>query len=89
MKASEWFKRNGGKWVTPVKQAASLARAVAGKRADGAVFSERMTICMKCGERKDVNGKHYCGACGCPKWKLSELGQKLRFSGYHCPAGKF
>jgi hypothetical protein len=33
--------------------------------------------------------KKYCGACGCPKWRLSELKTKLRFARLNCPLKKW
>lgn len=32
--------------------------------------------------------KHYCGQCGCPRWKYAELGFKNRLRKWYCPMEK-
>jgi len=34
---------------------------------------------------KKANKGYFCGGCGCGKWKLAELGNKLRFEELECP----
>ncbi|HON94106.1 MAG TPA: hypothetical protein PKZ07_21210, partial [Sedimentisphaerales bacterium] len=47
----------------------------------------RLTICRtnECGHLVTKDKNEYCGACGCPKWRLAELKTKLRFAQIRCP----
>lgn len=62
--------------------------AVTGPQASKETFQQRLSICESntCGRLKKLeNGQAFCGACGCPKWKLAELHTKLRFAHLACP----
>jgi hypothetical protein len=66
----------------------SFLAAVTGPKVSDAVFAERLAICRsnQCGYLR-TDGEHlYCGACGCPKWRLAELHTKLRFANLECPS---
>ena len=51
------------------------------------IYTERMGTCFGCPLMQTVNGKQYCGGCGCPKWILSRLSVKNWFKRNHCPKG--
>lgn len=62
---------------------------------DEAEYDERETICRSCPHevrvldvRKPDGLGRYCGACGCRKWKWSELRTKNKRRGHNCPEGK-
>ena len=48
----------------------------------------RNAICAECPQLAIVGDKRYCKACGCPKWKWSELSVKNTREGHNCPLGK-
>lgn len=54
-------------------------------RVDEETYRERMDICGSCEAKEEYNGRWYCGACGCPRWRLSRLDIKNRFRGHLCP----
>lgn len=62
-----------------------LWTAVTGPRCTDDQFESRLSICRVCEFRRVDGEKEYCGACGCPQWRLSELSTKLRFSNLSCP----
>lgn len=66
---------------------ASFAAAVTGPSASDAESARRLAICESnvCGHLVTRRGELYCGACGCPKWKLAELKTKTRFANLECP----
>ena len=49
---------------------------------------KRLNVCMGCEHLKKENGL-YCGACGCPQWRYSELTRKTRMLEATCPVGKW
>ena len=57
-------------------------------RVDDATFRAREGVCDGCEKLQRSNGARYCGACGCPKWRFSELSRKNRRLGHNCPLGK-
>jgi hypothetical protein len=69
------------------QRARAFIAAVAGPPASDEQYHVRMTTCQSntCGHLKPDAGKLYCGACGCPHWKLAELTVKLRFADLECP----
>lgn len=71
-----------------VAKAAEFLRVVTGPQCSPEEFACRMAACQSnaCGHLKTADGKVYCGACGCPKWKLAELHTKLWFKRLECPA---
>lgn len=81
-------KQDGGKsWIDKAK---SFASAITGGRCSDADFTERLTgWCRTCDLRIVEDDKEYCGGCGCPNWRMSELSTKLRFAEIECPIGKF
>ena len=62
--------------------------AVTGPRVSADVFQRRLRACTSnaCGHLRTHEDKVYCGACGCPRWKLAELHTKLWFGQLECPA---
>lgn len=75
-------------WWRKVK---TFLEAVTGPARDDAEYERVRAICLtgKCGKLKTEGDKHYCGACGCGKWKLAELDTKLRFAAVTCPLELF
>jgi ribosomal protein L37E len=67
----------------------SFVSAVTGPKASDATFEQRVAECRRCEHKRDRGEKEYCGACGCPAWKLAELSTKLRFANLECPLGKW
>lgn len=65
------------------------ADALTGGRCPPEVTEARLAICRVCEKLKTDDNKMYCGACGCPKWKLSELSTKLTFARLNCPLRKW
>ncbi len=52
-------------------------------------FEIRQGICNNCDKlTREEDGTRWCGACGCPKWKYSELTIKNEYAGHNCPLGK-
>lgn len=72
-----------------IERAASFVSAVTSPNVDDAEFNRRIAACRACKFHKEEAGKEYCTECGCPKWRLSELSTKLRFSRLKCPKGKW
>lgn len=69
------------------QKARAFAEAVTGPKVSPEEFERRMAICKsnRCGHLIDEDGKFYCGACGCPRWRKSELHEKLWFARLECP----
>jgi len=74
---------------------AELKHAFRGAAAFG-VYAKRKSICMACPRRleelegkRDEGGIGFCGACGCPASRRSQLSVKLTMAGVPCPLGKF
>lgn len=71
-----------------------MARTLLGGRVDEHQFVARMIVCRGCQSlqkrlvRKSPFVKLYCGSCGCPQWRLSELHRKNRFLKWECPGDK-
>lgn len=53
------------------------------------VVAARRAHCDACPSKEVDGAAAYCGACGCPRNVVSELGRKLRFRGLRCPLGRF
>lgn len=51
-------------------------------------YRQRNESCNSCDSLVRYKGKRYCGACGCPHWKLAELDSKLWFKDLECPLNK-
>ncbi|MCK4658084.1 MAG: hypothetical protein KAV82_01055 [Phycisphaerae bacterium] len=68
--------------VAKVKQ---FVRTVSGPKVTRRVFDARMAKCACCPQHRMTAGKHYCGACGCPNWRLAELAHKLWWARLECP----
>jgi hypothetical protein len=68
-------------------RAISFVRAVTGPRVPSDVADARLKQCIsnECGYLREHDGKHYCGACGCPRWKLAELRNKVTYAKLACP----
>lgn len=74
---------------------AEFRHAVRGAASLG-VFAKRKAICLACPRRlteldgkTDEGGIGFCGACGCPSSRRSQLSVKLTMGGVPCPLGKF
>ena len=74
--------------ITMVKKVVDFTKIVLSGRCSDLEYTKRKQACASCSKLKIVEQKWYCGACGCPKWKLAELGTKLRFKNLPCPLGK-
>lgn len=67
--------------------------AVIGPRIEEAAVNARNEICETCPQlqkrlaRKAPFIHRYCGACGCPKWPLAELGWKNTLEKWYCLQG--
>lgn len=75
-------------FITKVRQ---FVQCVSGPKVDDATYRYRLAICRSndCGKTL-LKGKYeYCGACGCPKWRMARLKIKLRFAQLACPMGMF
>lgn len=71
-------------------KAAAFVETVTGGRCSEADFTKRLTVwCRNCDLRIVEGDKEYCGGCGCPHWRMSELSTQLRFAEFECPIGKF
>ena len=71
------------------RKAASLVKALTGPRTSPEVRAVRWATCEPCSMRVVRDGKSYCGACFCPKWKPAELQVKVRLSLATCPLKKW
>ena len=72
-----------------VIMAGECLQAVAGGRCDAETYAERSETCDACDKMERKGEKRFCSACGCPSWRLSELGTKLKMSRAKCPLGKW
>jgi hypothetical protein len=72
-----------------VEKAGKFFKALTGGKTTEEEFKQRHATCLRnrCGFLKQEGDKVYCGACGCPKWKLAELSTKLWFKELECPVG--
>lgn len=58
------------------------------KRVSDIEYRDRMSDCGGCDSMTiDADGKKWCGSCGCPHWRYSELTVKNRYAGHNCPRG--
>jgi hypothetical protein len=86
--APESVTRLGKKLARVVKdRALSFVRAVTGPRVPDEVAEARLKQCLsnECGYLRTDGDQHYCSACGCPRWKLAELTNKVRYAKLACP----
>lgn len=88
----QWF-------VEWIPKFATFVWTVIGPRVPPYVHAKRMSICADCRMRtlviqrptaqdiktQEPRFKEYCGGCGCPKWRMSELRTKNRFARWQCP----
>lgn len=65
-------------------QARLFTVAVCSHRVDDAEYETRQILCRRCPHYD--NG--YCSSCRCPRWPLSRLDRKNRYSGWKCPEQK-
>ncbi len=83
----------GSESPRPVRQKTVAARAKAflgamtGGKVSEEVYAERLRICESnvCQHLRRVGEDMYCGACGCPRWRLAELKSKLWRANLECP----
>lgn len=66
-------------------QIANYLKAKLGPRVDDKTLVYRLTTCYKCESVEHVEGYSYCKACGCPRWRDSELTRKLEMKYSTCP----
>jgi len=77
-----------------IPRMSGFVSAVAGPRLDWLATQERNKSCDTCPRlqirltHRDPWQRLYCGACGCPKWPLSELHWKNRLRRWRCPIGR-
>ena len=72
-----------------VIMAGQCLQAVSGGRCDDDTYTARSETCDACDKMSSEGEKRFCSACGCPSWRLSELGTKLKMSRAKCPLGKW
>lgn len=72
---------------TVAAKAIAFISAITGPDVSDAVYEQRLDICREntCGHLQQDKDKLYCGACGCPRWRLAELHTKLRHANLECP----
>ncbi len=56
----------------------SFARSITSGEAEPHVVAARTAQCGLCPSRVDEPRGSFCGACGCPRTNLAELGRNLR-----------
>jgi hypothetical protein len=71
------------------KRIRSFLKAVSGPRVNRETYVMRLATCAECPKLVARNGKLYCGACGCPKWKPAELTFKAKLENADCPLSKW
>lgn len=66
-------------------------KVVSGGKVNPQIFESRQETCSNCVRLvrvlrlKKPHIKEYCGQCGCPNWKMSELKTKNQFRKHECP----
>jgi hypothetical protein len=70
------------------RMAVDFVKSVTSGDATDAVIAARTAQCGICPERIDEERGSFCGACGCPRTPVAELGVKLRFAYLRCPRGR-
>lgn len=70
-----------GLFATAYNQVRLFAVALASRRVDDAEYETRQVLCRRC---THFDGG-YCRSCRCPRWPLSRLARKNRYSGWKCP----
>lgn len=92
----EGFVKTSSKWTASIwRWAIGLAwkaRLVLhwrmSRRVDLQTFVDRETACADCDHAEDTESGKYCKACGCAKWKWSELSVKNTREAHNCPLGR-
>lgn len=57
---------------------------------DDDLSAQRLAVCRACPYRKELeDGREFCTACVCPRWRDSELKSKTRMVGAKCPEEKW
>jgi hypothetical protein len=78
--------------IETARRALPVIRWRLSPRVDLETLAARNTACETCeaAETVQVDGdtKRYCRACGCPKWKWSELTVKNQRQAHNCPLGR-
>ena len=82
-------RRTYTKFNTRFSKIQQFINTVSGPKVNKKTFKMRLKICNQCPDRKDVDGKSYCNACGCGQWKMAELSSKLWWARLECPKDKF
>ena len=74
--------------VTACWKAHSFLHWATSKKASTALQQERNSQCDECKLLEVLDdGRRFCGGCGCPKSKWSELTTKNSRQGHNCPMG--
>jgi len=79
--------RFGNSVTRIITMAGEFITAVTGPRVDETTYQRRLAICRTCPHLREEAGHEYCGACGCPQWKLARLSVKLWLAELACPVG--
>ena len=67
-----------------VSKVAEFISVVSGPKVSSEVFESRLAICKGCKYMREEDGKMYCGRCGCGKWRMAELTNKLKWARLEC-----
>jgi hypothetical protein len=70
-------------------KAIAFLKALFGPRVRRAERQRRLAACATCSARWTQQGKDYCGACGCPRWRFAELKTKAGMARATCPLAKW
>lgn len=67
----------------------TLIKAILSGRCTQEEYESRKKACEECPALIRNRAATYCGACGCPNWRLARLDTKLWFDNLECPLGKW
>ena len=76
-------------WHTRILQ---FLKVVTGPKVSGVIWRKRVRVCANCSEHEEVQYKYdvrmYCGMCGCPRWRFSELKKANQYELFTCNLGR-
>jgi hypothetical protein len=65
---------------------------VTGGKVEPDIWRQRITACARCPKREEVQLRYgvrmYCGMCGCPRWRMSELKRATQYKLWICNLGR-
>ena len=71
-------KQNEG-WIGLLRDGLSLAKVVSSADVPAEVKEHRDGKCAVCPYMSVVDGKRFCGCCGCPAWNVGKVGSDLGY----------